>query len=134
MTTVSHVLHDDMRHHHEKPNTSDDMSDVTPPIRGNGSAKDKGMVSKVVKFRFKATAGKGGMPIDPSLIHSHWIDAIQETFGPDVDNINNKSQKHARIDILEWSHNTLLHQKHFKIHNKTTGRDSSKNIRSYILH
>jgi hypothetical protein len=110
------------------------MSDVTPPIRGNGSVKDQGMVSKVIKFRFKLTTGKRGSPVAPSLIHTHWIEAIQDTFGSDVDIINNKSQKLDRIDLLQWSTNPLQHQKHFKIYHKSTGRDTNRKTTAYILH
>jgi len=135
MTMVSHVPRDDARHQHGKPKASDDMSDVTPTTRGNGSLKDQGMVSKVIKFRFKATTGKPGPPpVAPSLIHSHWIDTVQETFGSDVVIISNKSQKLDRIDLLQWSNNTLQHQKHFKIHHKTTGRDANRKTTAYILH
>ncbi len=91
MTTVSHIRCGNTRHQHGNPYASDNMSDVTPPTRGNRSLTDQGKVSKVLKFRFRVTTGKGDKPVAPSLIHTHWIDAIQEAFGSDVDIINNKN-------------------------------------------
>ena len=134
MTTVSHVPRDDRRKYDGNSNAPDDMSDVTPPTRGNGIAKEQGMVSKVLKFRFKVTSANGSNPVSPSLIHTHWIDAIQDTFGSDVVIINNKNQKIERIELLHWSNNPLQHQKHFKIHQKTTGRDANKKTTAYLLH
>jgi hypothetical protein len=110
------------------------MSDVTPPTRGNGSIKDQGKVSKVLKFRSRVTTGKGDKSVAPSLIHTHWIDAIQEAFGSDVDIINNKNQKLNRIDLLKWTNNPLQHHQHFKIHRKSSGRDPTRKTTAFILH
>ncbi len=84
MTTVSHVPRGDRRTYDGNSDAPDDMSNVTSPTRGHGIAKEQGMVSKFLNFRFKVTSANGSNPVSPSLIHTHWINAIQDTFGFDV--------------------------------------------------
>jgi hypothetical protein len=68
------------------------------------------------------------------LIHIHWMHAVQEAFGTDVEIINNKNQKIEQIDLLQWSTNPLVHQRQFKVYQKTTGRDNQRKTTSFILH
>jgi hypothetical protein len=133
MTVASQTRSDDENPRHAKASTTDDMSDVTPPTRGNGGNFDHGMVEKVIKFRF--TPGlPGKQQVAPSLIHTHWIQAVQEALGTDIEIFNNRSQKVEKIDILHWSSNPLIHQRQFKVYQKTSGHTTNKKTTYFILH
>jgi hypothetical protein len=92
MTVASQTNCDDENPRQTNVPTSDDMSDVTPPTRGNGGNFDHGMVEKVIKFRF-TTGGKGKQPVAPSLIHIHWMHAVQEALGHEIEILNNRNKK-----------------------------------------
>ena len=134
MTVASQTNLDDENPRHSKVSTSDDMSDVTPPTRGNGGIFDQAMVEKVIKFRFTASTTTGKHQADPRIIHSHWIQTVQEALGHEIEIVNNRSEKIAKIDALQWSSNPLLHQRQFKVYQKTTGRHPNRKTTYFILH
>jgi hypothetical protein len=114
------------------PHLADDETTIATPPKGNTTNRnDQGMKSKVLKFRFSPTPHKQQVP--PSIIHTHWMHAVQEAFGTDVDIINNRNQKVDTINLLHWS-NPLVHKNQFKTYQKTTSRDQRRKIIHYILH
>ena len=114
------------------PHLADDETTIATPPKGRKTNRnDPGMTSKVLKFRFSPTTKK--QQAAPSLIHTHWMHAVQDAFGEDVEIINNRNQKVDTIDLLQWS-NPLIHKKQFKTYQKTTGRDQRRRVIYYIIH
>ena len=114
------------------PHLADDESTIATPPKGNKTIRNnQGMTSKVLKFRFSPTQQKQQVP--PSIIHTHWMHAVQEAFGEEVEIINNRNQKVESINLIHWS-NPLTHKKQFKTYQKTTGRDQRRKTTYYILH
>ena len=132
MSNSSHGISRDPGKSHANPAGHDDMSDVTV---NNGKAtneNDPHMLSKVLKFSFVYSATTQHK-IAPSIIHTHWMQAIQAAFGSDVIILNNQNQKLEKIDPLKWTDETI-HQKQFKLYQKTTGRDDRRRTTYHILH
>ncbi len=118
--------------HPPDPHIDDDETTIATPPKGNKMIRnDQGMTSKVIKFRFSPTPQKQQVP--PSIIHTHWMHAVQEAFGNEVAIINNRNQKVELINLLNWS-NPLIHKKQFKTYQKTTGREPNRKVTHYILH
>ena len=115
------------------PNVADDEITIATPPKGKKSkSHDPGMTSKMIKFRFSPPTNQK-QQVAPSLIHTHWMHPVQETFGDDVEIINNRNQKVETINLLQWS-NPLNHKKQFKTYQKTTGRDCCCRVIYYIIH
>jgi hypothetical protein len=77
---------------HANPAGHNDMSDVTV---NNGKATNENephMISKVLKFSF-VHSGATKQTIAPSIIHTHWMQAVQAAFGSDVIILNNQNHK-----------------------------------------
>jgi hypothetical protein len=96
--------------------TSDDASDVTPPGGRAGRTNVQQLVEKTVKFRF--LVNESGEPVSPSKLHLHWIQAVQEYFGDDVQIMNNNGQTMPTVDTMRWS--TAQHCKQFTIHHSNS--------------
>ena len=77
----------------------DDASDVTPPAASRRNSNDLHRVEKTLKFRFFSTGGSDH--VEPAQIHLHWIQAIQEQFGTDVQQVmNNNGQVMPKVDTI----------------------------------
>jgi hypothetical protein len=75
------------------PHLADDETNIaTPPKGRKANRNDPGMTSKVIKFRFSPTTTKKQQAV-PSLIHTHWMHAVQDAFGEDVEIISNRNKK-----------------------------------------
>jgi hypothetical protein len=73
MTVASKTNHDDENHRHDKGPKPDDMSDVTPPTRGNVGNFDHGTIreSDQIQVRSRSARKTAGRPkLDP-----HSLDA-----------------------------------------------------------
>ena len=96
--------------HPPDPHLDDDETTIaTPPKGRKQNRNDLGMTSKVIKFRFMPPNTQK-QQVAPSLIHTHWMYAVQEAIGEDVEIINNRNQKVEPINLLNWS-NPLIHKK-----------------------
>jgi hypothetical protein len=60
----------------------DDASDHTPRTGRNGGQQDAFFPEKTIKFRFQKTDANDA--VHPAQFHLHWIQAVQETFGPNI--------------------------------------------------
>ena len=124
--------HDPPDPSHANPASHDDMSDVTV---NNGRKPDENqqtMTSKVVKFSFvydDATTNR----VPPSVIHTHWMQSVQEAMGNDIIIINNHNKPVETVSTITWA-DPSVHQKQFKLYQKTVGRDDKRNTTYYILH
>jgi hypothetical protein len=90
----------------------DDASDVTPPVASRRNSHDLQRVEKTLKFRFFSTGGRD--QVDPAQIHLHWIQAIQEQFGSDVQVMNNNGQVMPNVDTIRWT--IGQHKNNFKLY------------------
>jgi hypothetical protein len=106
----------------------DDASDVTPPSVRGVNRNEHERVEITVKFRFLGKNRKGEA-IDPAKVHLHWIRAVQDHFGTEVQVMNNNGQVMPKVDTVRWS--TTHHAKYFNVHNSVSRsrvgvKDSSK--------
>ncbi|KAI2497607.1 hypothetical protein MHU86_16913 [Fragilaria crotonensis] len=95
---------------------SDDASDVTPPGGRGGRTNVQHLVEKTVKFRF--LLNNNGEPVSPSKIHLHWIQAVQEYCGADIQIMNNNGQTMPIVDTMRWT--IGQHSKQFQIHHSNS--------------
>ncbi len=132
MSKTSHGISRDPGKSDANPAGHDDMSDVTV---NNGKASNENyqqMISKVLKFSF-VYSGTTQHKIAPSIVHTHWMQAVQAAFGPDVIIMNNLNKQVENIDPLKWTDQSI-HQKQFTMYQKSTGRDAGRITTYYILH
>jgi hypothetical protein len=116
----------------ENPASHDDMSDVTGNLGRRADASDQEMASKVLKFSF-VYSGITKHKVPPSVIHTHWMQAAQESLGEDIVIINNHNRPVEPISTLKWTDHTI-HKKQFNLHQKTTGHADRQSTTYFILH
>jgi hypothetical protein len=90
------------------------------------------MVSKVLKFSF-VYSNKTKHKVSPSVIHTHWIQAVQESLGSDIVIINNQNEHVETVSTLKWSDKTI-HQKQFKLYQQSRGKKDNRNTTYFIVH
>jgi hypothetical protein len=61
------------------------------------------------------------------------MQAVQAPYGADVVIFNHQNQKVEPIDPLKWTDQTI-HQKWFRLYQKSTGRDDGRRTTHHILH
>ena len=74
----------------------DDASDTTPVDVRNSRVKDSQRDEKTVKFRF-IPSRTSDIPISPRVIHSHWIKAVQDEFGEQIQILDNHNRPVPKI-------------------------------------
>jgi hypothetical protein len=90
------------------------------------------MTSKVFKFSFVYT-GLTILKVAPSVIHTHWMQVVQEAFGTDIVIIMNKNQNVETLSTLKWT-DPSIHTKQFKLHQKTFGNAERCTSTFFIVH
>jgi hypothetical protein len=110
----------------------DDSSEVTVPHGKNPNENHLTMMSKVLKFSFVYDDSIKHR-VAPDIIHIHWMQIVQESLGDDIIIINNHNKNVETVNTIKWS-DPKAHQKQFKLHQKTVGRDDKRNTTYYILH
>ncbi len=55
--------------------------------------------------------------VAPSIVHVHWMQAVQDALNTEVVIYNNRNRKVDKIDLIQWS-NPLIHQRQFIMHQK----------------
>ena len=114
------------------PVSQDDMSDVTVNNGRNPEENHQKMTSKVLKFSFVYDKdNKNRAP--PSVIHTHWMQIVQDTLGAEIVIINNHNKHVEKVSTIKWS-DPAIHMKQFKLYQKTTGKDDNRSTTYYILH
>lgn len=119
MSKPSSVFNPDLQSDKDKTTRHDDMSDATPPAGTNEKANEQKMTSKVFKFSFVYT-GSTKNKVAPSVIHTHWMHAVQDAYGSEIVIINNKKQNVETVSMLKWT-DPSIHAKQFQLHQKTFG-------------
>jgi hypothetical protein len=76
------------------------MSDVTVNNGKTAYENEPQLISKVLKFSF-VYSGTTQHKIAPTIIHTHWMQAVQAAFGPDVIIMNNQNKNVEKIDPLK---------------------------------
>ncbi len=101
------------------------MSDTTPPVGLKPKANEHELTSKVFKFSFVYT-GVTKDNVAPSVLHTHWMKAVQEAYGDEIVIINNKNKKVDTVSTIKWT-DPSIHAKQFQLHQKTfsSGEPSS---------
>jgi hypothetical protein len=119
----------------DNPDSLDDISTATPPWGSKTKRNDSEMTSKVLKFRFVVSMSSSNRQVvAPSVVHTHWMQAVQEALGDEVVIYNNRgNRKVDKVDLIQWS-NPLIHQRQFNMHQKTTSRDEKRKTTYFILH
>ena len=123
----------DSKHPKDNPDGPDDISTATPPWGSKTKKDDSEMTSKVIKFRFVVSMSSKRQVVAPSVVHTHWMQAVQEALDNEVVIYNNRNRKVDKIDLIQWS-NPLIHQRQFNMHQKTTGRNENRKTTYYLLH
>jgi hypothetical protein len=132
MSNPSSVFNPDLQFVKDKTARQDDMSNATPPAGTNVKANEQKMTSKVFKFSFVYT-GLTKHKVAPSVIHTHWMQAVQDAFGSEIVIINNKNQNVETVRTLKWT-DPSIHAKQFKLHQKTFGSAERRTTTFFIVH
>jgi hypothetical protein len=73
-------------------------------------------LEKTLKFRFFGNHREA--QVSPSIIHLHWIQAVQELLGMEVQVMNNEGQVMSKVDTMRWT--TNQHGKQFKVYQSSS--------------
>jgi hypothetical protein len=134
MLNRSKMFSSDSKRTKDNPDSLDDASAATPPWGSKARRNDSEMTSKVLKFRFVVSTSSNRQVVAPSVVHTHWMQAVQESMDDaDIIIYNNCNKPVAKVDLIQWS-NPLIHKRQFNMHQKTTGRDAHRKTTYYILH
>lgn len=88
----------------------DGMSDTIPPAGCNPQANKQGLTSKVLKFSFVYTCNSKHK-VQPSVLHTHWMQAVKEAYGNKIVIINHENQNVKMVSTFKWTDLTI-HAKH----------------------
>jgi hypothetical protein len=134
MTIPSKLNSGDPSKYQTEPDALDDKSDATDPTGFATMKFEQEMVTKVLKFSFVAPKTQTKQ-VPPGIVHMHLLHALQVALGEDICIWNNKSEKIEPISLLQWASNPTIHQKQFKIHQKTSGGNGPRrSTKYYIVH
>jgi hypothetical protein len=102
------------------------------PPGTNVKANEQKMTSKVFKFSFVYTTGSTKHKVAPNVIHTHWMQAVQDAFGSEIVIINNKNQNVETVSTLKWT-DPSIHAKQFQLHQKTFGSAERRTTTSSLF-
>ncbi len=71
--------------------------------------------------------------VAPSVLHTHWMQAVQDAYGDEFVIINNKNKPADQVSTIKWT-DPSIHAKHFQLHQKTFGRDERHQSTYFIIH
>ena len=98
----------------DKEHVPDDASDVTPTADGYSWVKDRQKDENTVRFRYVPNRDTGKPAVSPRIVHLHWMNAIQDEFGENVQTMDNHNGIVPKIDLLRWTE--IQHNQHFNVH------------------
>ena len=78
----------------------DDATVTTPPRGERARSKDTFFQEKTIRFRFPPS--EDGRVVPPPLLHIHWMHAVQDAFGDQVQFIDNNNRRVPKIDPLRY--------------------------------
>ena len=82
------------------PGSQDDDTVVTPPRRTKKSNSDDQSDEKTLMFRFPVVVDLEKGIVAPPVLHYHFLAAVQEAFGDQIQILDNKNRKVDKIDII----------------------------------
>ena len=82
---------------------ADDDTVVTPPRGGSTNPRERLCEEKTLKFRFVPPAETDG--VHPAILHVHWMNEVQSTFGNDIQFFDNRNRQVTKFEPLR-SHRT----------------------------
>jgi hypothetical protein len=132
MSTPSPAVNTDHESAKDKTAGHDEKSDTTPPTGFKPKANEQGMTSKVFKFSFVYT-GTTKNKVAPSVLHTHWMQAVQDAYGDELVIINNKNKPVEQVSTIKWT-DPSMHAKQFQLHQKTFGREERRQSTYFIIH
>jgi hypothetical protein len=86
--------------------------DATPPRQKNIEPKGPALVEKTVKFRF--TRVNQHDAIDPTTIHLHWVQMVQEALKTEIQVCTNNGGIMPKVDTMRWT--AVQHGQQYKVH------------------
>ena len=86
--------------------------DATPPRQKNVEPKGPVLVEKTVKFRF--TRVNQHDAIDPTTIHLHWVQTVQEALKTEIQVCTNNGGIMPTVDTMRWT--AVQHGQQYKVH------------------
>jgi hypothetical protein len=131
MTKASAALSDNEGADATRPDMQDDASDITYPGGTSSRGNERLCMEKAWKFRFITDNHNLNDHVPPATVHLHWLQAVQEVFGKDIEIMTNKGKVLPKVDTVRWTERQ--HKLHYDIHNQynTTG-NQKKNSRSIL--
>jgi hypothetical protein len=90
------------------------------------------MTSKVFNFSFVYT-GTTKNKVAPSVLHTHWMPAVQDAYRDELVIINNKNKPVELVSMIKWT-NPSMHAKQFQLHQKMFGREERRQSIYFIIH
>ena len=94
------------------PPDSDVAMAVTPSRKKKAEPKGPVLIEKTVKFRF--TRVNQHDAIDPTTIHLHWVQIVQEALKDEVQVFTNNGGIMPMIDTMRWT--SVQHGQQYKVH------------------
>ena len=85
------------KHPKDNPDGLDDISTATPPWGSKTKKDNSEITSKVIKFRFVVSMSSKRQVVAPSVVHTHWMQAVQEALDTEVVIYNNRNRKVDKI-------------------------------------
>ena len=124
---------------HSANTPRDDDTVATPPRGGKTKAPSTTFIEKTLRFRFPPMFT--GDPVAPSTLHAHWMCAIQQEFGNDVQIIDNQNRVVSKIDPTRIDPKNI--KAHFVWHSQASKRNpnvptqtksNDRRTTQYLLH
>ncbi|KAI2509638.1 hypothetical protein MHU86_4758 [Fragilaria crotonensis] len=105
------------------PEMQDDASDITPPGGSVKRGNQRLNTEKTWKFRFVTDKNNRQDHVSSAKVHLHWLQAVQEAFGDDIQIMTNKGKPLPKVDTVRWTERQ--HMLHFDVHHQAPGVKNS---------
>ena len=115
--------------------------DATPPRQKNVEPKGPALVEKTVKFRF--TRLNQHDAIDPTTIHLHWVQMVQDALKTEIQVYTNNGGIMPKVDTMRWT--AVQHGQQYKVHQQqprsagynrehSTSQSTTRSPAAFIIH
>ena len=85
------------------PASQDDDTVVTPTRRAQKNTSDNPSDEKTLMFRFPVIVDLEKSVVAPPVLHYHFLAAVQEAFGDQIQLLDNNNRKVEKIDIISFN-------------------------------
>jgi hypothetical protein len=114
MTNPSAALPDDGGAPPVPQPDQDSPMDATPSRKKKTGPKGPVLIEKTVKFRFTRVSQHDS--IDPSTIHLHWVQLVQEALNENIQVFTNNGGIMPLVDTMRWT--AVQHGQQYKVHHQ----------------